>query len=131
MSLSSILYVEDESDIRHIVKLILNRSDILVHDFESGVKAIDSAPKNPPDLLLLDLMMNDMDGRETLFELRKLAAYRSIPCIFFTAKADANTQAILKEIPNAEVMYKPFEMKAFVSDLEKHYDRLTLAKIKN
>ena len=124
MGLNSILYVEDESDIRQIVKLILTRNDIRVFDFESGTNALQHAPSQPPDLLLLDLMLCEMDGRETLLELRKIDSYRSIPCIFFTAKADANTQAILKEIPNTGVMYKPFEMKAFVSDLEKYYSNL-------
>ena len=124
MSFKSVVYVEDEPDIRRIVNLLLSRRGIDVHDFACGREALESPPQ-APDLILMDLMMHEMDGIETLSCLRKLDSYNTVPCIFFTAKADSNTLASLRKIPNTDVIYKPFEMRGFCDDLKTYYRRLT------
>ena len=125
MNLKSIIYVKDEPDIRHIVKLHLTKNGIVVHDFNSGLRALECAPDPPPDLMLLDVMMRDIDGQATLSKLREIEAYENVPCIFFTAKADASTLEMLNSFPNTAVIYKPFKMKSFFADLQQHYQALS------
>ena len=117
MKLSTVLYVEDEPDIRQIVKFILARKRIQVHDFCSGEEAVKAAPSLRPDLLILDLMLKGLDGKSTLVELRKLVHLQHVPCVFLTAKADSVTCKSIERIDKAEVMFKPFQAENLVDEI--------------
>jgi len=87
-ALRSILYVDDEPDIREIVQLALSLSpDLDVHTCESGIKALEILPLLRPDLVLLDVMMPGLDGPATFARMREHEVLRSIPVVFVTAKA--------------------------------------------
>ena len=70
---TSILVVDDEDGIRNYLKTLLKLKGYDVNTLASGKEAIDFLTKNPPpSLVLLDILMPDVDGLETLKSLRKV-----------------------------------------------------------
>ena len=81
----SVLVVEDEEDLRGLLRRILEHEGYAVTEAENGRAALIRAREAPPGLILLDLMMPEMDGFEFVTELRGQVWGRSIPIIVVTA----------------------------------------------
>jgi len=108
--LNKILLVEDEPDIRTIAEIALK--DIGQFNVKlccSGVEALQYAEQFGPDLILLDMMMPEMDGVETLKALQKKTALEKTPIIFLTAKAQTNEIQYYHELGALDVITKPFD----------------------
>ena len=96
--LRSVLYVDDEPDIREIVQIALGLTNTLaVHTAESGEQALTLARALLPDLVLLDVMMPGLDGPGTLNRMRGDPIIAPIPVIFMTA------MAMPKEVPSTRL----------------------------
>lgn len=108
--LKTILYAEDELDIREIAKIALEEiGEFEVIYCKNGLEVLEKAKQCQPDLVLLDVMMPEMDGPTTLRELRKLSYYKSLPAIFMTAKIQPDEIAKYKELGVIDVISKPFD----------------------
>jgi CheY-like chemotaxis protein len=108
--LRTVLYVDDEPDIREVVELSLGLiSNVQVVTCESGTRALGVLPNVRPDLVLLDVMMPDLDGPGTLKAMRANPALRHIPVVFMTAKAMPQEVAKFRELGAASVIAKPFD----------------------
>lgn len=108
--LKTLLYVDDEPDIREIVAMALGLVDNLaVQTCDSGEQALQMIPMFKPDLILLDVMMPVMDGPAMLNRLRADASLKSIPVIFVTAKAMPKEVAHFLELGAVGVIAKPFD----------------------
>jgi CheY-like chemotaxis protein len=81
-----ILVVDDDGDVRLLLRRMLEKAGYVVVEAEHGRAALARLAELTPELILLDLMMPEMDGFEFLDELRRLPAHRSIPVVVFTAK---------------------------------------------
>jgi len=109
-TLNRILSVEDDPDIQAVIRLSLEQiGDFDVEVCNSGIDALEVAPKFNPDLILLDAMMPDMDGQETLRELRLLPGLENTPVIFVTAKAMSGEIEKFRELSSNDVITKPFD----------------------
>ena len=109
-SLSRILYVEDQQDIRIVAKMALEAvGGFTVIACASGKEALNSAPAAMADLLLLDIMMPGMDGPTTLKALRELPATAHTPVIFMTAKVQTAEVAQYMGLGALQVIPKPFD----------------------
>ncbi len=87
MSRKRILVVDDEPDFVAVVKAnLIDRYDIDVA--YNGVEAIEKVKANPPDAIVLDVMMPEKDGYQVCSELRNDDRYDDIPIILLTAVAD-------------------------------------------
>ena len=117
MELSSILYVEDEADIRSVIKLLLAECEIKVFDFETGPEAIEFASMNKTDMVVLDLMLDHMDGEEILARLRSMEMYQNTPCVFLTAKVDPETLQRLSSLDRVSIIQKPFAVSDLANEL--------------
>jgi CheY-like chemotaxis protein len=105
----SILIVDDEADVRDIIQMGLEMAtDWQVLCATSGAEALITAAEKNPDVILLDLMMPEMDGRATLDKLRANPDTQGIPVILVTAKAQTFQQADAPELAVAAVLAKPF-----------------------
>lgn len=105
-----ILFVEDEPDIQTIVQIALESiGGFSVEACDSGAQAINKAADFSPDFILLDVMMPDMDGPETLKALRELPATASTPVIFMTAKAQPHEIQRFRSLGALDVITKPFD----------------------
>jgi two-component system OmpR family response regulator len=108
--LKTLLYVDDEPDIREVVQLSLGLMESLtVHACDSGEQALRMLPQVKPDLVLLDVMMPGVDGPTTLKRMRADAAFAHIPVVFMTAKAMPQEIARFRELGAAAVIAKPFD----------------------
>ena len=102
-----ILVVDDDPDIRTILKMILTGGGFevtLAADGEAGWK---SASENPPDLLLTDIMMPGLDGFGLLQRVRADPRTRSVPVILLSAKSGSDDIARGLDLGADEYLAKP------------------------
>jgi CheY-like chemotaxis protein len=85
-----VFYIDDEPEMIELVRLILGRKGYQVSGASSGREGLTALCQcqDPPDLVLLDLMMPDMDGWEVYQQMKANEGTRDIPVIVITAKAD-------------------------------------------
>ncbi|UWR21934.1 response regulator [Sulfitobacter sp. S190] len=105
-----LLHVEDDADIREIAKLSLELSgEFEVVQCETGPDALAKVETYTPDIILLDMMMPGMTGKETLQLMRKMESLKDTPAVFMTARAQESELDELRAIGAAEVISKPFD----------------------
>jgi CheY-like chemotaxis protein len=103
-----VLLVDDEEDARSIIKLGLEMStDWTILTASSGQEALTLAAEHHPDVILLDMMMPEMDGRATLQHLKENPETRNIPVILATAKVQPAEAATFQELDVIAVFTKP------------------------
>ena len=109
LSESRILIVDD---VRTNVDLLVAalRSDYKLSVALNGEGALRSVEKNPPDLVLLDIMMPDLNGYEVCRRLRASAATREIPIMFLSALEEVKDKAHGFEVGGNDYLVKPFEI---------------------
>ena len=104
-----LLHVEDDADIREIALMALELSgDFDVVQCETGEAALKQVQSYTPDVILLDMMMPGMTGRQTLEKMREMDSLRDVPAIFMTARAQHNEIEELRDLGAADVISKPF-----------------------
>jgi CheY-like chemotaxis protein len=104
-----VLVVDDEEDIRSIAQLGLEMgAGWTVLTACSGKEALQVAADSQPDVILLDLMMPDMDGRETLQKLKANSTTQNIPVILLTARIQKSDRDSFADLDVAAVFAKPF-----------------------
>jgi len=85
--MSTILLVEDDPDIRHLVSYKLTKAGLDVIGVGDGIAALSAARDHPPDLVLLDVRMPRMSGIEVCRELRAGPLRADVPIILLTARS--------------------------------------------
>jgi len=85
---AKIAVVEDNPDNRLLVNAILEDA-YHISEYETGVQAVEGLADDPPDLVLLDISLPEMDGTEVLAWIRQQPQFRSLPVIALTAHAMA------------------------------------------
>jgi CheY-like chemotaxis protein len=105
-----ILVVDDDDAARHAATQSLQRmADWEVVEAYCGAQAIESATRQHPDVILLDVMMPAMDGPTMLAKLRAVRATSHIPIVLLTAKLEAVHSGSLSHLPVAAILLKPFD----------------------
>ena len=108
--LRRILCVDDDPDLRNIVTMSLQDvGGFVVQACESGEEAVETAPAFNPQLILLDVMMPEMDGPETLAALRRDPRLADAVAVFITAKVKPEDKASLMSLGVLDVIAKPFD----------------------
>lgn len=108
MSLKAVL-AEDDPDIQLVARLSLRRAGFIVTVVGNGAEAIAAVAQSPPDVVLLDWMMPELDGLETCRRLKADPSTAAIPVIFLTAKSqEAEIQRGLG-LGAAGYITKPFD----------------------
>jgi CheY-like chemotaxis protein len=108
--LRHILIIDDEEDIREVAALSLESiAGWRVSLASSGAEGIRAALSNPPDAILMDVMMPSMDGPTTFREMQTLPAIAHIPVILLTAKVQGVDQRRFAGLGLAAVLFKPFD----------------------
>jgi DNA-binding response OmpR family regulator len=105
-----ILIIDDDDDIQAVAQLALKKVagwDVVVAG--SGSEGLTQAIASPPDAILLDVMMPDMDGISTFKALQANPATQTVPVILLTAKVQAAEQRRFVELGVAAVIAKPFK----------------------
>ncbi len=93
-SAPTILVVEDHLDSREALSALLEAFGYQVHTACNGLEGIERARANPPDLILMDIMMPELDGFEATRRIRGFPGTRHIPIITLTAMDGARSLAL-------------------------------------
>ena len=88
MKKKTILIVEDDEDIQQLVGYNLMKAGFLVEYVDSGEQALEKINNQTPDLILLDLMLPGMDGKELCRIIRTDSQLTDLPIIMLTAKGE-------------------------------------------
>ena len=115
MSAVKITIIEDEEDIRHLVCYNLEKEGYSVSSYESGERGLNGIKNDPPDLVLLDLMLPGIDGMEVCRRLKQNAATRDIPVIIISAKGEENDIITGLERGADDYLSKPFSPKILLA----------------
>ena len=97
MSPRTILVADDEPDNRAIMAAALTASGFIVRQAADGAEAIESALRERPDLILLDMAMPNISGWEAVRRLKSMEATKNIPVFAFTAFALAGDELKARE----------------------------------
>ncbi len=117
----TILVVDDEPRMIGFIRMNLELEDHQVIEAHSGLEALDALRKKLPDLLILDVMMPDLDGFETL---RMLREFSDIPVIMLTAKGEENDKVLGLELGADDYITKPFGPRELSSRIKALFRRL-------
>ena len=113
--MSKVLIVEDEANIRQLVKYNLEKESYQVIEAEDGLLGLRLAKAEKPDLVLLDLMLPQMDGLEVCRSLKGNQATAALPIIMLTAKSEEIDKVIGLELGADDYMTKPFSPRELVA----------------
>jgi two-component system, OmpR family, alkaline phosphatase synthesis response regulator PhoP len=103
-----ILVVEDDRDIAELVGRYLEKAGFAVELLVSGREALISIGKRPPDVLVLDLMLPQVDGLEICRAVRANEKTAGIPIIMLTARAEESERIVGLEMGADDYLAKPF-----------------------
>ena len=116
-----ILIVEDEANIRELLRLYLEREGYAVIEAENGVEGIKLWKSEKPDMLLLDVMMPVMDGWTVCKEIR---AESDVPIIMLTAKGETADRVSGLEMGADDYIVKPLEMPEVIARVRAVFRRM-------
>ena len=110
-----VLVVDDDPDILQFVEVNLKVEGYDTEAAESGRRALEAAKDAPPDLVLLDVMMPEMDGLTVLRRLRSAPATANVPVILLTAKALAEDRVRGLDLGADDYITKPFDVEELMA----------------
>ena len=116
-----ILIVEDEANIRELLRLYLEREGYTVLEAENGVEGIKKWKSDKPDMLLLDVMMPVMDGWAVC---RGIRAESDVPIIMLTAKGETADRVSGLEMGADDYIVKPLEMPEVIARVRAVFRRM-------
>lgn len=116
-----ILVVDDEPRMRELIRLYL-KAQFTVLEASGGQEALKSLAADPPDLILLDIMMPEMDGWATLSRIREESA---VPVIMLTARGDVPDRVQGLRLGADDYMPKPFDGRELVARIQAVLRRTT------
>jgi CheY-like chemotaxis protein len=117
--MASILLVEDASDIRFMVELLLQSAGHTVVSVNDGIQAVQRAVHEPPDLIVMDLALPHLDGWEATGQLKERAGTRHIPVLAFTAHVLPDEIERALAVGCDAVITKPFDITTFLDTIER------------
>jgi two-component system, OmpR family, phosphate regulon response regulator PhoB len=112
--MKSILIIEDEKDIVDLIEYHLKQSSFSVISALDGPTGLERARKKRPNLIILDLMLPGMDGKDICRSLKSNPLTQSIPILMLTAKAEETDRLIGFELGADDYVTKPFSPKELV-----------------
>lgn len=101
--------IDDEKDLVSMIKNFLELRNFTVISAHDGHSGLDLVKKERPDLIILDIIMPDMDGRDLLVELKKDESLKDIPVIMLTAKGEQFERDYGLELGAYEYIAKPYD----------------------
>jgi len=116
--MTAILVADDDMDVRDLVAFKLEQAGYDVVAVDNGLAALAAATRNPPDLVVLDVMMPGMSGIDVCRQLRLDQGTRSLPIILLTARAQEGDVEVGFGAGADDYIVKPFSPRELVSRVE-------------
>ncbi len=113
-----VLLVDDEDQLRRVMKDLLERDGYDVVEASDGADAIQQVDQHTPDILVLDLNLPGLDGYGVISHLRSRPATEKIPIIVLTAKGDEDNEVRVFELGADDFLSKPFRARALSARIQ-------------
>jgi two-component system alkaline phosphatase synthesis response regulator PhoP len=126
MAKETILVVEDEEDIRELLKYNLEKEGYQVFGAATGEEALKNVRDRLPDLILLDLMLPGIDGLDVCRRLKGEAQTRHLPIVMLTAKGEEADIVTGLELGADDYVTKPFSPRVLLARLRAALRRRSL-----
>lgn len=105
----TVVYVEDEPDLIHLLRLILKNESIVIEGALSGRDGLQLIRQLEPDLVILDLMLPDMEGWDVFREMQRDPSLKDIPIIVITVRTEGLLEGVWPQVKQlASYLVKPF-----------------------
>ena len=129
-----VLIVDDDPDILRLVSYNLKQAGFEAITADTGRKALETIQRRPPDLVILDLMLPDVDGMEVCRMLRGHESSRLIPIIMLTARGEEIDRVVGFELGADDYVMKPFSPRELVLRVKSilrrtHADRTEMLRL--
>jgi DNA-binding response OmpR family regulator len=124
--MTRVLVIDDEAPIRLLCRVNLEAEQMEVAEAADGRSGLELAREDPPDVILLDVMMPGLDGWQVAEELLADERTRMIPIVFLTARAEVRDRARGLDLGGVDYVTKPFnpvELAPLVRDLLARVER--------
>lgn len=128
MNTGSILLVDDNRIVLQMLEVMLRERGYEVEIVTSGKQALERAPEQPPELILLDISMPDLDGYEVCRRLKASPATRSIPVIFISGRGAVLDKVAAFKAGGVDYVTKPFHVEEVLARVE---SQLQLARLRH
>lgn len=122
MAEAKILIVEDDADLRHVMRGYLKKEGYVVLEAGNGVDAMELAKKEAPDMIILDIMLPKADGIEVCRDIR---TYSEAPIVTISAKSSDYDKIMSLGTGADDYLTKPFSMPELVARVRAHLRRFT------
>ncbi|MHB8797011.1 MAG: response regulator [Thermoanaerobaculia bacterium] len=119
----TILIVDDEEDVLDLLQLVFETSGFAVRRASTGKSAVSSAWEQPPDVVLLDVMMPEMDGWQVLRTLKGDERTRNVPVVMLSARAERRDKMIGLQEGAEGYIAKPFSPAEVVREVQSFLER--------
>ncbi len=123
---NTVLIVDDEEEIRKMLNIFLDTSDFKVVESENGKQAIRMAASIKPDLILLDLGLPDMDGKEIIKSIRE---WSQIPIVVLTARSEDTEVAAALNIGADDYITKPFSAEVLLARINSNLRKKAVREV--
>jgi CheY-like chemotaxis protein len=120
--MARVLVIDDEPDVRWLIRLSLERAGHEVIDAEDGLRGVALAQKQRPEIIVLDLMMPVMDGYAVLAELAKDQRTAAVPVVVLSARAIPDEAERAVGAGARRFLEKPFDPDLLAGELDSLLD---------
>lgn len=121
--MEKILIVDDEPDFQAVLAMFLESQGYRVESGNSGVEALSIFENDPPDLVISDVMMPEMDGFEFCRRLRETRLGQLVPFIFLSSQGELETRVAGHSIGADDYLVKPFQSKEILAKVKAQLER--------
>lgn len=123
MAKQKILIVEDEESLLKLESILLTSKGYQVEGVATGTAALDAIKADPPDLVLLDIMLPEMDGFEVCQRIKQDEATKHIPVIMLTAKKTREDMSRGEKVGADWYITKPFKSAMVIETIQRFLAR--------
>jgi len=113
-----VLLVDDEDQLRRVMRDLLERDGYTVTEARDGIEALDQVDRTAPDIIVLDLNLPGLDGYGVLSHLRSRRSTENIPVVVLTARGDEENEVRVFEFGADDFLSKPFRARALSARLD-------------
>lgn len=124
----TVLIVDDQQDNVRLLFDILKEEGYGVRIATSGISALTSIKRKPPDLVLLDILMPNMDGYEVCEQLKQDRPSANIPVIFISALNETIDTVRSFAVGGVDFIHKPFQTEEVIARVNTHYNLFQLRR---
>ncbi|MBF2079703.1 MAG: response regulator transcription factor [Synechococcales cyanobacterium T60_A2020_003] len=121
--MKKILIVDDDITLRTALTRYLENRGYTVQQASSGQEGLHAYEQDPPDLVVSDVMMPEMDGMEFCRRLRSLSTGQLLPFIFLSSRSETEDRILGHQMGADDYLVKPFEPRELLAKIEAQLER--------